>query len=64
MKKSSKVTIANVFLVFSQEYKEKGRNGAEMLRDCVKFLDNRREGLNDDKTPIELLNEFADILKD
>lgn len=32
--------------------------GVETLRACVSWLNSRNEGLNENKTPIQLLNEF------
>jgi len=64
MTKKDKLPVANIFLAFCENYRDEGKNGAEMLRDCVKFLDNRPERQNDGKTPVGLLNEFADALRD
>lgn len=33
-------------------------NGANFLRDCVRWLDNRAEFVNDGKSPLKLIKEF------
>jgi len=35
-----------------------GLDGADLLRDAVRFINSRNEFLNENKTPIELLNDF------
>jgi len=44
--------------VFDDAYLAHGKNGADMLRDCVDFLNARTETSND-KSPFDLLLEFA-----
>jgi hypothetical protein len=63
-KLNAKVMIADIFLAYTEIYKEDGKNGAEMLRDCVKFLNERPESWNDNKTPLQLLHDFADMVRD
>jgi hypothetical protein len=33
--------------------------GVEFLRDCVRYLDNRNECLNEGKTFIQLISDFS-----
>ena len=35
------------------------KNGAGFLRDVVKWMDNRKETFNENKTAKQLLNEFC-----
>lgn len=55
---SMKETLSNANLIALAGNLNQLPEGASLLRDAVNFLDNRKEALNDGKSPLELLREF------
>ena len=43
--------------------KDKKRNGAKYLRDLVGWMNNRKESLNDDKSLLDLIDEYNKFYK-